>query len=116
MLSVKPEYSSRIGIHISSVAPGKTVDSNITKSPFLRLLPTTKHALFNGNKSGSCDDVTPVGTHITKTLQSLIALLLETIMLFLIAAFIFSSFSHLLASIPRESRVVLSLSESNPTQ
>ena len=67
MLSVKPEYSSRIGIHISSVAPGKTVDSNITKSPFLRLLPTTKHALFNGNKSGSCDDVTPVGTHIQKT-------------------------------------------------
>ena len=34
LLNIRFEWSSKIGTHTSSVAPGKTVDSNTTISPF----------------------------------------------------------------------------------
>ena len=41
-----------MGAHISSVAPGKTVDSYITVVPTLSILPMVLLALIRGFKSG----------------------------------------------------------------
>ena len=59
---LKPDSSSRIGTHISSVTPGYTVDSNTTIAPFVKFLPTILHALLTGFKSGVLSGLIGVGT------------------------------------------------------
>jgi surface polysaccharide O-acyltransferase-like enzyme len=58
-------------MHSSSVAPGYTVDSYTTTSPFFRNGATKLEALNKGLKSGFLLLVIGVGTVIIKKLQSL---------------------------------------------
>ena len=46
------EFFSNIGIQISSVVPGYTVDSKITRSPFFNIFDTSVVAFINKRKSG----------------------------------------------------------------
>ena len=46
------EFFSKIGIQISSVVPGYTVDSKITKSPLFNIFDTSIVALINKLRSG----------------------------------------------------------------
>ena len=48
----KPEIDSKIGAQTSSVTPGYTVDSMITKSPCLRTKPTIRIPSVNGSRFG----------------------------------------------------------------
>ena len=59
-----------MGRHISSVAPGNTVDSYITTSPVFIFLATISEALFSEEKSGCLFSLTGVGTVIMKILHS----------------------------------------------
>ena len=57
-----PEASSSIGIHISSVTPGYTVDSYTTIDPFTKFLPKVLLAPITGLKSGVLSSLVGVGT------------------------------------------------------
>ena len=63
-LNFNPDTRSSTGIHSSSVAPGNTVDSYTTTSPFFNTLPTVSDALYRGVKSGLLCLSTGVGTVI----------------------------------------------------
>jgi len=56
--------SSRIGLTISSVTPGYTVDSRITVASLLMFRLTISAAFLTKERSGSLDFVTGVGTQM----------------------------------------------------
>lgn len=56
---------SKMGATISSETPGLTVDSRITRAPFLRLSATTLAAPTTGARSGLCNSSTGVGTQMS---------------------------------------------------
>ena len=68
-LKTKFDSFSRIGTHISSVAPGKTVDSYTTISFFFKTNPTVLLADLIKERSGILSS-SRVGTVTTKKLHS----------------------------------------------
>ena len=72
------EYFSRIGIKYFLVAPGNTVDSNITMSFFFISLETNIHADFKSFKSGLLFFFKGVGTAIINVFALIISLITVT--------------------------------------
>src|SRR5690606_28914275 len=66
LLYSNPASSSRMGTQTSSVAPGYTVDSYITISPFFRCFATSEVANRMGVRSGCLLSSTGVGTVMIK--------------------------------------------------
>ena len=64
LLNLRPEIRSNTGTQSSSVAPGYTVDSYITRSPSLRTFPTVSEAPRSGERSGRLLASIGVGTVI----------------------------------------------------
>ena len=64
------DFFSRIGTQNSSVAPGKTVDSYITRSSFFKIAPIISVAFSRGFRSGIFLSSIGVGTVTIKQLHS----------------------------------------------
>ena len=76
-LKVRPDFSSKIGVHTSSVTPGYTVDSYITIEPFFIILPTNLLDSISGLRSGVLFSLIGVGTVIINMLFPLISLIFD---------------------------------------
>ena len=61
-----------MGVHISSVTPGYTVDSYMTIEPFFIMLPTSLLHAIKGSRSGVLSSLIGVGTVIMNMLLFLI--------------------------------------------
>ena len=69
LFTTRPDVFSSIGIHISSVVPGYTVDSKITIFSLERIFPTALQASSKYVKSGRFSLSTGVGTATINILQ-----------------------------------------------
>ena len=72
ILKINLDFFSNIGVQISSVTPGYTVDSYITIESFFKTLPIISLDDIKGCKSGVLSSFIGVGTVTIYTLQSLI--------------------------------------------